>query len=88
MTGVEAEALRTIGLTEARTRLSELLRQVEDGENFTITRRGVPVAQLVGIEEIPMDRRVIIERLKASRVRRPALPVEELIAARNQGRKP
>ncbi len=36
-----------ISVAEAKNRLSELLRSVEEGENVTITRNGKPVAQLV-----------------------------------------
>lgn len=36
-----------IGAYEARTHLSALLRRVEAGERITITRHGVPVAELV-----------------------------------------
>ena len=35
-----------IGAYEAKTKLPELLRRVEAGEAFTITNRGVPVAEL------------------------------------------
>ncbi|MEE2963762.1 MAG: type II toxin-antitoxin system prevent-host-death family antitoxin [Acidobacteriota bacterium] len=35
-----------IGAFEAKTRLSELLRQVSQGRSFLITRRGRPVAEL------------------------------------------
>ena len=35
-----------IGAYEAKTRLPELLRQVQGGKRFTITNRGVPVAEL------------------------------------------
>jgi prevent-host-death family protein len=35
-----------IGAFEAKTKFSELLRKVEDGERFTITVRGRPVAHL------------------------------------------
>lgn len=37
----------TVGVFEAKTKLSELLEQVSRGEQVIITRRGVPVAQLV-----------------------------------------
>ncbi len=40
----------TVGAYEAKTRLSELLARVEEGETVTITKHGHPVAQLVGIE--------------------------------------
>lgn len=36
-----------IGAYEAKTHLSTLLRRVETGERITITRHGVPVAELV-----------------------------------------
>jgi prevent-host-death family protein len=36
-----------IGAFDAKTRLSELLRKVEQGERFTITLRGRPVADVV-----------------------------------------
>jgi len=35
-----------IGLFEAKSRLSELVRQVKTGESFIITSRGEPVAML------------------------------------------
>jgi prevent-host-death family protein len=39
--------MTSIGLDEARTRLSELLDQVARGEKILITRRGKPAALLV-----------------------------------------
>jgi prevent-host-death family protein len=36
-----------IGAFDAKTRLSELLRKVEQGERFTITLRGRPMADVV-----------------------------------------
>ena len=39
-----------IGTRDAKNRLSELIRQVQRGQRFTITNRGEPVAQLVPIE--------------------------------------
>ncbi len=38
-----------IGIFDAKTRLSELLRRTQSGESFRITQRGVPVAELVPI---------------------------------------
>ena len=40
--------MKEIAVYEAKTRLSELLAEVETGEQFVITRRGVAVARLVG----------------------------------------
>lgn len=39
-----------VGTYEAKTRLPELIRQVQQGQRFTITNRGEPVAQLVPVE--------------------------------------
>ncbi len=41
--------MSTVSSYEAKTHLPRLLRQVEQGEEFTITRHGVPVAKLVPI---------------------------------------
>ena len=40
--------MKEVAVYEAKTRLSELLAEVEKGEQFVITRRGVAVARLVG----------------------------------------
>jgi prevent-host-death family protein len=42
-----------IGAYEAKSKLPELLRQVQAGKRFTITNRGKPIADL-----IPSDARV------------------------------
>jgi len=39
---------REIGAFEAKNKLSALLNQVEAGEEVIITRRGKPVARLIG----------------------------------------
>jgi prevent-host-death family protein len=36
-----------IGSYDAKTKLPEILRRVEKGESFTITKRGRPIADLV-----------------------------------------
>ena len=79
--------MHTIGSYEAKTRLPELLRRVEQGEQFTITRRGVPVARILGLEDSVEDRRAIIERMKAARARRTRVRVRELLDARDEGRR-
>jgi prevent-host-death family protein len=38
--------MKEVAVYEAKTRLSELLAEVERGEQFTITRRGRPIARL------------------------------------------
>lgn len=39
--------MKEVAVHEAKTRLSELLAEVEKGEQFVITRRGQPIARLV-----------------------------------------
>jgi prevent-host-death family protein len=41
----------TVGVFEAKTKLSELLDKVAAGEEVIITKRGVPVAYLSGIAD-------------------------------------
>jgi prevent-host-death family protein len=41
--------MRTVGAYEAKTRFSELLADVANGETVVVTKHGVPVAQLVPI---------------------------------------
>ena len=46
----------TVNVHEAKTKLSELLRRVEDGEEVIIARAGVPAARLTAYT-VPADRR-------------------------------
>lgn len=39
--------MRTVSLADAKARLSELLNEVEAGEEVVITRHGTPVARVV-----------------------------------------
>jgi prevent-host-death family protein len=49
---------KEIGAFEAKTRFSELLRKVDQGERFTVTKRGRAVAQLVPAKLEPDQDRV------------------------------
>lgn len=51
---------RAISASEANQRFSELLRDVAEGESFTVTSRGRPVARVV-----PVDRDGNTEKVKA-----------------------
>jgi len=44
---METSMFVEVGSYDAKTRLPELLRKVEQGERFTITQRGRPIADLV-----------------------------------------
>jgi prevent-host-death family protein len=55
----------TIGAFEAKTHLSSLLERVAQGESFTITRHGKPVARLVPAEQRHPERiKAAIRRIK------------------------
>jgi prevent-host-death family protein len=41
----------TVSVADAKAHLSELLERVERGETVEITKRGKPIARLVGIEK-------------------------------------
>jgi prevent-host-death family protein len=81
--------MTTVTAYEAKTHLPRLIRAAERGETVTITRHRKPVAQLGPVR----DRRgedvaAVIERMKRARALRPKVSVEELLAARDEGRKP
>jgi prevent-host-death family protein len=42
--------MQTMGAFEAKTHFSALLEQVEQGEEFIITRHGHPIAKLISIK--------------------------------------
>ncbi len=77
-----------VGTYEAKTRLPELLKRVEAGETVVITRRGKPVARIVAAER---DRRAeiagAIERIKALRSRFANVTLEDMLSARDEGRR-
>lgn len=55
-----------VGVFEAKTRLSELLERVAAGEEFTITRRGLPVARLIPAgDQRPEQIRHAIDEMRA-----------------------
>ncbi len=79
--------MKTVGAFEAKTHLNELLQRVAKGETIRITRRGVPVANLVPAEESKKrDVKKIVREIRE--IRRGAsvkgLTIRELI---NEGRR-
>jgi prevent-host-death family protein len=77
----------TVGAFEAKTHLSRLIEQVMEGEQVTITRHGVPVAKIVGINETeksnPSEAIARLRELSKS-AKLNGLTIKELIA---EGRK-
>jgi prevent-host-death family protein len=48
-----------VSVTEARNKLTELIKAAEDGEKVTICRRGVPVADIVRTSQRRPKKRVL-----------------------------
>ena len=46
-------AVTVVGMYEAKTNFSKLVRQVAEGEEIVISKGGTPVAKLVPYEEAP-----------------------------------
>jgi prevent-host-death family protein len=79
---------REIGAFDAKTKLSEILRKVEQGERFTITVRGRAVANLVPIAPDPSRARAVaaVEALlKFPRIE--GIPGETVLEWIREGRK-
>lgn len=71
----------SVGAYEAKTRFSELLKQVQRGEHFYITHHGVVVAVLAPLDaSTGRPRNEVIEAIKAFRRGRSlGLPVRQLV---------
>lgn len=68
---------QTIGIAEAKARLSEVIDRVESGETIIIARNGSPVAELRPLGRVsPAD---AVKRIRAIGLR---------VAKRNRGKKP
>ena len=77
----------TVNIGEAKARLSDLIAKVEGGEDVIIARGEQPVARLTRILH-DMDVASAIKEIKAARVGRPKTTVEEILAWRDEGRRP
>jgi prevent-host-death family protein len=80
--------MREIQASEAKARLPQLLDDVERGETLIITRHGRAIARIVP----EVDRRQeevdrAIASIRALRERNKRVTVEELLSARDEGRK-
>ncbi|MEQ9300331.1 MAG: type II toxin-antitoxin system prevent-host-death family antitoxin [Cyclobacteriaceae bacterium] len=82
--------MKTVGSFDAKTHLSRILEEVANGEEYTITKHGRPVAELKPIASSKMEE---WERLKAyfseMRKRDPQnkVSIDEIIAWKNEGRR-
>ncbi len=83
----------SVGAFDAKTKLSELLDRVENGEVIVITRHGTPIAKLApyDIEIDPKKAQKAIDGILAVRnaflKTGPGLSQDEIKASINQGRR-
>ena len=73
----------TISQRELRNDSGTIMRRVEAGERFTVTRNGVPVADLLPHDPAGTDRRrrfVPVEEIAAGLARLPQWDVEPFVA--------
>ena len=58
--------MESIGIYEAKSKLSELVEKAEAGQEVIITRRGRPVVKLVRAKpEPPVDRAALFKEIRA-----------------------
>jgi prevent-host-death family protein len=72
-----------VSITEAKARLSELLKRAQAGESFIVTRRGRPVARISAPEKRPLTSRADV-RETLGRVEGSTL--ERLLESRGEAR--
>ncbi|MGH8217771.1 MAG: type II toxin-antitoxin system Phd/YefM family antitoxin [Steroidobacteraceae bacterium] len=76
-----------IGAYEAKTKLPELLRQVQAGKQFTITNRGKAIADLVpSLANRPKDPAAAIDRYLAFKKEHPVRTKVDIKALIEEGR--
>ena len=80
---------KTVGLAEAKNRLSELVDRVANGEEITITRHDQAIARLVPAGRPSRAEAVrAVEALRALRARNPvAVTTPEILDMKSAGRK-
>jgi len=86
---VEESRYTEVGAFDAKTRLSEILRKVDQGERFRITVRGRAVADVVPVQpprpvHSPEEIEAAYQRLRNPKIK--GISHEEIRAAIEEGR--
>ena len=68
---------RTVGVAEAKARLSEIIDRVESGETIVIARNGRPVAEVRPLRRISTEE--IVKNIRS---------IGRRVAKRNRGKQP
>ena len=59
--------MQTVGMYETKTKLAAILNQVCEGESFTITRHGVPIATINPVDDPTSNVKETIAAIRAHR---------------------
>ena len=80
--------MRDIAVSEAKARLTEFLDAVERGDTIRITRHGRPVARLVRETDArAREAHEAMEAIRAIRRRSKGMTIDEILSARDEGRR-
>lgn len=80
--------MRAVQASEAKIHLPQLLDQVEQGETIQITRHGRAIARLVPEPDQRRERLAeTMAKIEELRKTMPRLTIEEILSARDEGRK-
>ena len=80
--------MREIQASEAKAHLPQLLDDVERGETLIITRHGRAIARIVPeVDRRQEEAARAIENIRMLRERNGRVTIEELLSAREEGRK-
>ena len=82
-------AITTVGLAEAKNKLSELIARVAQGEEITITRHDEAVAKLVPAKRSSREEAIqAIEGIRALRAKHPVyLTTQDILELKDAGRR-
>jgi prevent-host-death family protein len=76
--------MKSVGIFQAKSRLSELVSQVERGERVLLTRNGRPVAEIVPVSSDKKKAEAAMKWILSRRWKLGNLSVKELV---NEGRR-
>ncbi len=80
--------METIGMFEAKTHLPEIIRNVQNGQEFCLTNRNKAVAFIIPVEHYYQHKNQnIMAQFKALKKRAPIGNAKEIIDMRDAGRK-
>ncbi|MDR2429089.1 MAG: type II toxin-antitoxin system prevent-host-death family antitoxin [Candidatus Margulisbacteria bacterium] len=79
--------MQSIGAFEAKTHFSQILEDVQNGQDYVITRRGKPMAKIIPLADEAPNRQEVVKKLFAiGRSARKPYTVRSLLADIRTGR--